>query len=102
MGKVWGRKEKYLDYFELEHFSDGIASLFLLHPYLKELNGYKEQKCQRIEQYFWQKKDTLLAIEKKATLVNERLIVYRQILNSRVQFFSLSQKDNFNNNFLNI
>ena len=59
------------------YFADGIASLLLSHPYLKELNEYKEQKGQRIEKYFWQEKDKLLAMENKAQLMNERLSVYR-------------------------
>ena len=71
-------------------------------PYLKELNEYKEQKGQKTEKYFWQEKNKLLAMENKAQLMNERLSVYRQILKSPIQFFPLSQKDNFSNKFLNI
>ena len=84
------------------YFSDGIISLPLSQPYLKELNEYKEQKGQKIEKYFWQEKNKLLAMENKAQLMNERLSVYRQILKSSIQFFPLSQKDNFSNKFLNI
>ena len=84
------------------YFSDGIISLPLSQPYLKELNEYKEQKGQKIEKYFWQEKNKLLAMENKAQLMNERLSVYRQILKSSIQFFPLSQKDNFRNKFLNI
>ena len=46
------------------------ATLPLSHPYLKELNECKEQKGQRIEKYFWQEKDKLLAMETKAQLMN--------------------------------
>ena len=34
------------------YFADGITSLPLSHPYVKELNKFKEQKGQRIEKYF--------------------------------------------------
>ena len=71
-------------------FSDGITSLSLFHLYLNELNDYKEQKCQRIEKHFWQEKDKLLAKENKAQSMNERVSVYRQVLNSPVQLFPLS------------
>ena len=35
-------------------------------------------------------------------LMNERLSIYRQILNSPVNFLPLNQKINFSNRFLNI
>ena len=37
------------------YFSDGITSLPLSHPYLKDLNKYKVRKGQRTEKYFWHK-----------------------------------------------
>ena len=41
-------------------------------------------------------------MENKTQLTNERVSLHRQILNSQVQFFPLSQNNNFNNKFLNI
>ena len=78
------------------YFVDGKTSLPSSHPYLKKLNEYKEQKGQRIEKYFWQEKEKLLAMENKAHLMSERSSVSRPILNSPVNLFPLSQKDNFN------
>ena len=75
------------------YFSDGITSLPLSHPYLKDLNDYKEEKGQRIEKY------KLLAMESKA---HERLSIYRQILSAPVQYFSLNQKGNFSEKKQNI
>ena len=48
------------------YFSDGITSLPLSHPYLKELVEYKKKMGQRIERYFWHEKETLLDIENNA------------------------------------
>ena len=78
------------------YFADEITSLLLPHPYLKELNEYKEPTSQRIEKYFWQEKDKLLAMENKAQLINEKLNAYKEILNGAMQYFPLDQKDNFN------
>lgn len=81
------------------YFLDGITSLLLPHPYLNEFDKYKKQKDQK---YFWQEEDKLLVMENKVQLMNERLSVYRQILNSLVQFFPLSKKINFASKFRNI
>ena len=84
------------------YYSDDVTSLPLSHPDLKDLNDYKEGKGQRVEKLFWQKKDKLLALEKKAQLMNGRLSVYRQILNGATQYCPLDQKDNFNKQATNI
>ena len=52
----------------------------------------KKKKGQRVEKYLWQEKYRLLAMENKAHLLNERISVYRQILNSAIQYFPLNQK----------
>ena len=77
------------------YFSDAITSLPLSHSYLQDFINCKEKKGQRIEKYFWQEKHKLLAMENKVQLLNERISVYRQILNSAIQYFPLNQKDNF-------
>ena len=84
------------------YFADKITSLLLPHPYLKELNEYKEPTSQRIEKYFWQEKDKLLAMENKAQLINEKLNAYKEILNGAMQYFPLDQKDNFDKQAPNI
>ena len=49
---------------------------------------------QRIETYFWDEKENLLAIENKAQQLNERLLLHQQILTSELQCFLLNQKKN--------
>ena len=72
------------------------------HPHLKDLNDHKEGKGQRVEKLFRQEKDKLLALEKKAQLMNGGLSVYRQILNGTIQCRPPDQKDNFNKQATNI
>ena len=55
----------------------------------------KKKEGQKIEKHFWQEKDKLLAMENKAQLLNDRINVYRKILNSTIQYFPLNQNDNF-------
>ena len=50
---------------------------------------------QRIEKYFWNEKEKLLEIEKKALKNNPRLYLYHQILTTTPKFFNISQTDNF-------
>ena len=77
------------------YFPDGILSLPFYHPNLKELNEFKEKMGQRVEKYFWNEKEKLLEIEKRALKNNSRLYLYHQILTSTPKFFNISQKDNF-------
>ena len=77
------------------YFSNGITSLPLSHPYLKELVEYKKKMGQGIERYFWNKKETLLDIKNKARQQNERLALYYQILMSAPNYFLLDQKEHF-------
>ena len=55
------------------YFPGGILYLPFYHPNLKELNEFKQKKGQRIEKYFWEKKEKLLEIEKRALKNNSRL-----------------------------
>ena len=41
-------------------------------------------------------------MENNSQLMNERLSVYKQILNGAIQHFPLDQKDDFNNQATNI
>ena len=49
-------------------FSDGIVSLPFSHPYLSELNNFKGQIGQRIENYLLNEKQNLLRMENNAVL----------------------------------
>ena len=77
------------------YFPDDILSLPFYHPNLKEHNEFIEKMGQRVEKYFWNKKEKLLEIEKRALKNNSRLYLYHQILTSTPKFFNISQKDNF-------
>ena len=47
---------------------------------------------QRIERYFWHEKKNLLKTENKAQELNERLLLYHQVLMNEPQIFSFNQK----------
>ena len=90
MQKKTFTKTKFLQFSDKRHcFSDGITSLPLSYPYLKELVEFKRKMGQGIVIYFWNKKENFLAMENKAQKLNERLLLYRQILTSKLQFFLL-------------
>ena len=71
------------------YFLDGILSLPFYHPNLKELNKFNEKMGQRIEKYFWNEKEKLLEIERKALKNNSRLYLYHQILTAAPKFFNI-------------
>ena len=62
------------------HFPDGVVSLPFSHINLKEIDYFKKEKSQKIEKYFWEEKEVLLNMEKKALKNNPRLYFYHQIL----------------------
>ena len=47
------------------YFPNGILSLPFGHLSLKEVDKYKKNKGQRMEKYFWSKKESFLELEKK-------------------------------------
>ena len=51
-------------------FPNGILSLPYGHPSLDETEKYKSEQGQKIEKYFWEKKDELLKMEKKSSAKN--------------------------------
>ena len=88
MQKKTFTKTKFLQFSDKRHcFSDGITSLTLSYPYLKELVEFKMKMGQGIVIYFWNRKENFLAMENKAQELNERLLLYRQIFTSELQFF---------------
>ena len=62
------------------YFPNGILPLPYGHLSLEEIENFKIEQDQKIEQYFWQKKDELLKIEKKALEKTPRLDLYHQLL----------------------
>ena len=77
------------------YFPDGILSLLFHHPNLKKPNEFKEKMVQRIEKYFWNKKEKVLDLERKALEDNSLLYLYHQVLTSAPKFFNISREDNF-------
>ena len=77
------------------YFPDGIVSLPYGHQNLKEIDNFKKEKGQKIEKYFWEEKEKLLEMEKKALKNTPRLYLYHQILMSQPKTFDIRQKDNF-------
>ena len=68
---------------------------FPAHPYLGELVEFKRKMGQKMEKYFWNEKQNLLAMDSKAQKLNERLLLYQPILMSEPHYFLLNQKENF-------
>ena len=77
------------------YFHDGIMSLPYGHQNLKEIDDFKKEKGQKIEKYFWEEKEKLLSMEKKALKNTLRLYLYHQILMSQPKIFDIKQKGNF-------
>ena len=77
------------------YFPDGIVSLPYGHQNLKEIDDFKKEKGQKIEKYFWEEKEKLLSMEKKALKNTPRFYLYHQILMSQPKIFNIKQKDNF-------
>ena len=77
------------------HFPDGVVSLPFSHINLKEIDYFKKEKSQKIEKYFWEEKEVLLNMEKKALKNNPRLYFYHQILMCQPKIFNINQKNDF-------
>ena len=77
------------------YFSNSILSLRFGHPSLKELDEYKNEKGQKIEKYFWQEKEKLLAMEKTALQKTPRLKLLDCILNQQPKIVDLNQVSDF-------
>ena len=77
------------------YFSNGVTSLLLFYPLLKDQAEYKKGKGQKTEKYFWYENEVLLEKENKAQEQSKRLLLYHQILMSAAYYFPLDQKENF-------
>ena len=75
------------------YFPNAIVSLPFGHEALSEIDKYKKDKGQRIEQYFLQSRDELLDLEKKALKKCNRLNILNEIL---MQPFKVVNKNNVN------
>ena len=67
-------------------FEDGIISLPFYHPYLNEINEYKTNKKEKIENWILKEKNKLLKMEKKALLKNHRLSTLQSIFYQMPEF----------------
>ena len=85
------------------YFSDGIVSLPFSNPFLHEINQFKKDKIQKIEAFLLEKKDKLLCMEKIAVAKNQRLSLYRSILQQNPAIYHLDSTkrsvENHNINF---
>ena len=77
------------------YFPNGVLSLPYGHPSLRETNDFKKEKGQKIEDYFWEEKENLLKMEKRALKNTSRLDILNQILNQEPKIVNLNAKDNF-------
>ena len=68
------------------YFLNGITSLPVGHPFLKDLTDYKERKDKKIEKYFLDQKDVLKQTERNALSLNNRLDIYKQTLAKIVEY----------------
>ena len=86
-----------LSQFNKKRFSlpDGVVALPISCINVKEIDGFKKEKGQKIEKYFWKWKEVLLDMEKQALKNNPRLYYYHQILMSQPKIFNINQKNDF-------
>ena len=61
------------------YFPDRIIYLPFGHINLKEIDGFKQEKGQKIERYFWEEKKSFIQHGKKALKNTPRLYLYHQI-----------------------
>ena len=62
---------------------------------MKEIENFKSEQGQKIENYFWQKKDELLKMEKKALQITTRPEIYHQMLTQEPKIVNLNEKNEF-------
>ena len=72
------------------HLPNGILSLPFGHLSLKEIDEYKKSKGQRIEKYFWAKKENLLELEQTALRATSRVDFLKTILLQKPKTVSVS------------
>ena len=77
------------------HFANGMLSLPYGHPSYAAIDNFKKEQGQNIEKYFWEKKDELLALEKKALQSTPRLALFNQTLNHVPKTVNLNEKSDF-------
>ena len=72
------------------YFPDGDVSLPFYHLSLVEIDNFKQKKCQKIEKYFFEEKENLFKMEKKALKNPPKLYLYHQILTSTAKVFNIT------------
>ena len=73
------------------YFLNGVTSLPVGHPLLKDLTNYKEQKGEKFKKYFLDKKNVLKQMERQAFSKNKKLNIYHQILSKNFSYYSLNE-----------
>ena len=77
------------------YFPVGIVSMPFGYKTLKQIDDFKKEKCQKIERFFWEDKEVLFKMEKKALKNTPRLYLYHQIVLSSSKIFNINQKNGF-------
>ena len=62
---------------------------------MKEISDFKTQKGQKIEKYFWEEKEKLLDMEKRALQNTPKLQTFDQVLNLEPKTVNLNKKSDF-------
>ena len=62
---------------------------------MKEISDFKTQKGQKIEKYFWEEKEKLLDMEKRALQNTPKLQIFDQILNLERKTVNSNIKSDF-------
>ena len=62
---------------------------------MKEIRDFKTQKGQKIEKYFWEEKEKLLDMEKRALQNTPKLQIFDQILNLERKTVNSNIKSDF-------
>ena len=62
---------------------------------MEEIDEFKKVKRQKIKKYFWQEKEKLHQMEKKALKNVPRLCLYHQFLMLHPNIVDINQKDGF-------
>ena len=68
---------------------NGVTSLPMGHPSLKDLTTYKESRGEKIEKYFIEEKENFKKLEIEAFAKNDRLNPYNEMLGKSFEYYNL-------------
>ena len=90
------RKNKFLQLKNKRfYFPNAVVSVPLGHLSLSEIDGYKKNKCRKIEKYFWTKKEKLFELEKSARRIDHLNNILAQV--PKIVNVNCIKFDNFTN-----